>query len=158
VAPVTLNGGFRMNSWFDILGLKPDAPQDEAGIKKSSQILMDLVQQEVQAGIPTNRIFIGGFSQGGATAFYTALTAPHKFAGVIALSTWLPLHHNFPAHVTELESKKQTPILICHGDSDPMVPIDWAKLTHVKLESMGFGNIAFKTYRSMGHSSNEQVT
>jgi len=156
ILPVTLNGGFQMNAWFDILGLTPDAPQDENGIKKSSQILLNLVQEEIQNGIPSDRIYIGGFSQGGATAIYTALTSSHKFAGVIALSTWLPLHNKFPAQLVQVENKLKTPVLQCHGDADPMIPHDMGKLTAMKLQSMGFSDIAFKTYKNLGHSSTEE--
>lgn len=118
---------------------------------------MNLVNQEVAAGIPVNRIFIGGFSQGGATALYTALTAKHRFAGVIALSTWLPVQHTFPAQLVQHENKLTTPIIACHGDIDPMVPHEWAKLTVMKLQSMGFANVTFKTYKGLAHSSTEEV-
>lgn len=116
---------------------------------------MDLVNEEIKAGIPSERIFIGGFSQGGATALYTALTSQLKFAGVIALSTWLPLHANFPSQLVQAD--KALPIIQCHGDADPMVPHDWGKATVMKLQSMGFNQVDFKTYRGLGHSSTEEV-
>ena len=117
-----------------------------------------MVQQEIQNGIPSERIFIGGFSQGGATALYTAMTSPLRFAGVIALSTWLPLHNNFPGQLASGESKFTTPILQCHGDIDPMVPIEWSKLTVKKMQSMGFNSVVFKTYKGLSHSSTEEVS
>ena len=119
---------------------------------------MSLVQQEIQNGIPSERIFIGGFSQGGATALYTAMTSPLRFAGVIALSTWLPLHNNFPGQLAAGDNKFTTPILQCHGDIDPMVPIEWSKLTVKKMQSMGFTGVAFKTYKGLSHSSTEEVS
>jgi predicted esterase len=82
---------------------------------------MGLIQDEIKNGIPSESIFIGGFSQGGATALYTALTSPIKFAGVIALSTWLPLHARFPQELANFDGKLKTPIIQCHGDADPMV-------------------------------------
>ena len=82
---------------------------------------MGLVQEEIKNGIPSESIFIGGFSQGGATALYTALTSPVKFAGVIALSTWLPLHARFPQELANFDGKFKTPIIQCHGDADLMV-------------------------------------
>ena len=82
---------------------------------------MNLVQDEIKNGIPSESIFIGGFSQGGATALYTALTSPIKFAGVIALSTWLPLHARFPHELANFDGKFKTPIIQCHGDADRMV-------------------------------------
>ena len=118
---------------------------------------MNLVEQEIQSGIPSDKIFIGGFSQGGATALYTALISPKKFAGVIALSTWLPVHHQFPSQLVEAQDKFKTPILSCHGDIDPMVPHDWAKLSVAKLKALGFTDVSFNTYQGLGHSSVEQV-
>lgn len=156
IKPVSLNGGFKMNAWFDITGLKPDAPQDEKGIDESREILLNLVQEEIKNGIPANKIFIGGFSQGGATALYTALTSAHRFAGVIALSTWLPLHSKFPAALKTVDGLFTTPILQCHGDVDPMVPLMWSQLTEKVLKSLGFSNVKFKTYRGLGHSSTEE--
>ncbi|CAF0899059.1 unnamed protein product [Brachionus calyciflorus] len=156
IRPVTLNGGFEMNAWFDILGLRPDATQDEVGIQKSSQLLLNIVDEEIKNGIPSDRIFIGGFSQGGATALYTSLTSSHRFAGVIALSTWLPLHHRFPAQLKECENKLTTPFIQCHGDVDPMVPLQWSEMTVKLLKTIGFSNVNFKTYRGMSHSSSPE--
>ena len=116
-----------------------------------------MVDEEIKNGIPSDRIFIGGFSQGGATALYTALTSSHKFAGVIALSTWLPLHHRFPAHLTHSENKFKTPILQCHGDMDPIVPCEWSKLTVKLLQSLGFNEVTFKVYKGLMHSSDSDV-
>ncbi len=85
------------------------------------------------------------------------MTSSLKFGGVIALSTWLPLHTNFPGQLVQCENKFKTPILQCHGDSDPMVPLDWSKLSVAKMQSMGFTDISFKTYKGLGHSSTEDV-
>ena len=117
---------------------------------------MNLVQEEIKSGIPSERIFIGGFSQGGATALYTALTTPVRFAGVLALSTWLPLHHRFPSHLKPCDNKFSTPILQCHGDMDPIIPLDWAQLSVKLLQSLNFTDVVFKSYRGMAHSSNEK--
>lgn len=78
------------------MGLSPDAPEDEAGIKKAAENIKALIEHEMKNGIPANRIVLGGFSQGGALSLYTALTCPHPLAGIVALSCWLPLHRNFP--------------------------------------------------------------
>lgn len=144
-----------MNSWFDILGLTPNAPQDETGIKQASQSLLELVQDEIKSGIPSERIFIGGFSQGGATALYTAMVAPLKFAGIIALSTWMPLHNHFPQKLGQCDNKFDIPILQCHGDSDSIVPFEWGQITSHHMQSMGFKNVTFKKYRNLGHAYDE---
>nr|XP_051688493.1 acyl-protein thioesterase 1 isoform X4 [Oryctolagus cuniculus] len=96
VMPVTLNMNMAMPSWFDIIGLSPDSQEDEPGIKQAAENVKALIDQEVKNGIPSNRIILGGFSQGGALSLYTALTTQQKLAGVTALSCWLPLRASFP--------------------------------------------------------------
>lgn len=95
--PVTLNLGFQMPSWFDIRSLEVGGSEDEAGIKEAAHTVHGMINNEIRAGIPADRIILGGFSQGGALALYSALTYPEKLAGVIGLSCWLPLHSSFPA-------------------------------------------------------------
>ena len=90
--PVTLNSGFSMPSWFDLLSLDPAGKEDEAGIKAAHQLVEKLIEQEVKAGVPSERIMVGGFSQGGALSLYTALHSSHRLAGVASLSCWAPLH------------------------------------------------------------------
>jgi len=151
--PVTLNSGFQMPSWFDLMSLDPTGPEDEAGIKSAAGLVNSLVAEEVKAGIPSERIMIGGFSQGGALALYTALNTEHKLGGVIALSCWAPLHSKLAS------SLKQTnlaiPFLQAHGDCDPVVPYKWGQLTSTLLKSL-LSNHEFKTYKGMMHSSNDE--
>ena len=96
VMPVTLNMNMAMPSWFDIIGLSPDSLEDETGIKQAAENVKPLIDHEVKNGIPSNRIILGGFSQGGALSLYTALTTQQKLAGVTTLSYWLPLLALFP--------------------------------------------------------------
>ncbi|XP_072018074.1 acyl-protein thioesterase 1-like [Amphiura filiformis] len=147
--PVTLNGGMKMNSWFDIKSLSFDSAQDEAGITGASDDLKSWIAQEEQNGIPASRIVLAGFSQGGAVALYTALTLEKKVAGVIGLSTWLPLHHKFP---DAIKGVKDYPFLQCHGDMDPMVNYAFGNMTSEKLKKFA-SNHEFKTYSGMQHSS-----
>jgi len=149
--PVTLNGGFQMPSWFDIRGLDPQTEEDGPGIERAAAALNSLVEEEVAAGIPPERIVIGGFSQGGATAIYAALTMDKNVGGVTLLSTWLPLHKRFPGVA---KSNLSTPILQCHGKADPIVPFGWGKMTAVALGSIN-GKHSFKEYPSMGHHSSD---
>lgn len=95
--PVTLNAGFSMPSWFDLKTLEIGGPEDEPGIISASTKIKELIQSEVQAGIPSNRIILGGFSQGGALALYTGLTMEEPLAGIVALSCWLPVYKQFPS-------------------------------------------------------------
>jgi lysophospholipase-2 len=117
--------------------------------------VLKLVEEEEKNGIPSDRIFIGGFSQGGAVALYTALSSPRRFAGVIALSTWVPMHAKITEYMKPSETKFSTPIFTGHGDSDPMVPLQWAKLSHSALQAIGFTSLTFKTYPGLSHSSSE---
>ncbi|CAO2589542.1 Acyl-protein thioesterase 2, partial [Lemmus lemmus] len=140
--PVTLNMKMVMPSWFDLMGLSPDAPEDEVGIKKAAENIKALIEHEMKNGIPANRIVLGGFSQGGALSLYTALT--------------LPLHRNFPQAANG--SAKDLAILQCHGELDPMVPVRFGALTAEKLRSVVTpARVQFKTYPGVMHSSCPQM-
>uniref|UniRef100_A0A1B6GVW1 palmitoyl-protein hydrolase n=1 Tax=Cuerna arida TaxID=1464854 RepID=A0A1B6GVW1_9HEMI len=151
--PVTLNNGFRMPSWFDLKSLEASGPEDEAGIKKAAESIHAMIEAEEKDGIPSHRIVLGGFSQGGALALYSALTFPKKLAGVMALSCWLPLHKSFPAALNA--ANKETPIFQCHGDCDPIVPYKWGQLTASILKTL-VKSTEFRSYRGMMHSSSEE--
>ncbi|XP_020288084.1 acyl-protein thioesterase 1 isoform X3 [Pseudomyrmex gracilis] len=150
--PVTLNGGFRMPSWFDLRSLDPSSPEDEDGIRKAAGTIHSIIAEEVAAGIPTSRIVLGGFSQGGALAMFSALTFPEPLAGIIALSAWLPLHQRFPA---EAIGNRNTPLIQCHGDIDPIVPYRWGQITASLLKQF-MSNTEFKTYRGMMHTFSQE--
>ncbi|XP_066155273.1 acyl-protein thioesterase 1 [Euwallacea fornicatus] len=150
--PVTLNAGFRMPSWFDLKSLDESGPEDEQGIKTATLEVQSLIENEIQAGIPANRIVIGGFSQGGALALYSALTFPQKLGGVVALSGWLPLRKSFPA---AKKCPEELPIFQCHGDCDPVVPYIWGQMTSSVLKTL-VKNHEFKTYRGLMHNSSEE--
>uniref|UniRef100_A0A8C7TSJ5 palmitoyl-protein hydrolase n=1 Tax=Oncorhynchus mykiss TaxID=8022 RepID=A0A8C7TSJ5_ONCMY len=111
--PVTLNMKMTMPSWFDLMGLSPDSPEDEAGIKRAAENIKAIIDHEAKNGIPANRVLLGGFSQGGALSLYTALTCQQQLAGVVALSCWLPLHKSFPQ--VQLHS-----LLVCTVLSGPL--------------------------------------
>ncbi|XP_043361933.1 acyl-protein thioesterase 2 isoform X1 [Dermochelys coriacea] len=138
---------------FDLMGLSPDAPEDEAGIKKASENLKAAIEHEIKNGIPPNRIILGGFSQGGALSLYTALTSQYQLAGIVALSCWLPLHKAFPQAACN-GVNKDIAILQCHGEMDPMIPVRFGALTAEKLKSVVTPTkVQFKTYPGMMHSS-----
>ncbi|XP_062377490.1 acyl-protein thioesterase 1 [Sardina pilchardus] len=153
IMPVSLNMSMRMPSWFDIVSLSPDAAEDESGIKRAAENIKALIDQEVKNGIPSTRIVLGGFSQGGALSLYTALTTSQKLGGVLALSCWMPLRHSFPQAAADT-CNKDVPVLQCHGESDPLVPLVFGRLTVEKLKTLlNPANITFKTYPGMPHSS-----
>lgn len=153
IMPVTLNMNMSMPSWFDIIGLSTDAEEDESGIKRAAENIKALIDQEVKNGIPSHRIVLGGFSQGGALSLYTALTTQQKLAGVVSLSCWLPLRTSFPQASANMVNK-DIHFLQCHGEADPLVPLVFGSLTVEKLKSLvNPSNVTFKTYPRMPHSA-----
>uniref|UniRef100_A0A452DZE9 Acyl-protein thioesterase 1 n=1 Tax=Capra hircus TaxID=9925 RepID=A0A452DZE9_CAPHI len=147
---------FALFSRFDIIGLSPDSLEDETGIKQAAENVKALIDQEVKNGIPSNRIILGGFSQGGALSLYTALTTQQKLAGVTALSCWLPLRASFPQGPIG-GVNRDISILQCHGDLDPLVPLMFGSLTAEKLKTLvNPANVTFRTYAGMMHSSCQQ--
>nr|CAG4640862.1 EOG090X06CC [Eulimnadia texana] len=151
--PVTLNSGFRMPAWFDLKGLDLSAPEDMEGINRSTAFVHSLIEEEVKNGIPASRIMIGGFSQGGALSLYSGLRANHKIGGIVALSCWLPLHKSFPDGLNG--TNNDTPILMCHGDSDPIVPLKWGLETATFMKKF-HKSVDFRTYKHLAHSSSDK--
>ncbi|KAK7169667.1 hypothetical protein R3I94_000032 [Phoxinus phoxinus] len=152
VMPVSLNMNMAMPSWFDIVSLRPDAEEDESGIRRAAERIRELIDEEVKNGIPSHRIVLGGFSQGGALSLYSALTARQKLAGVVALSCWLPLRNSLSQSV--VVSNKEISVLQCHGEADPVVPPILGRLTVQTLKTMlNPDNITFRTYPGVPHSA-----
>jgi phospholipase/carboxylesterase len=120
VRPVTINGGFRMRAWYDIVGLDRSVPEDEAGIRESAEAIGGLVRRERERGIAADRIVLAGFSQGGAMALFAALRWPERLAAVVALSTYLPLAAALPAEAHPANAG--VPVFMAHGTYDPIVP------------------------------------
>jgi phospholipase/carboxylesterase len=118
--PVTCNGGYVMPAWYDIIALDSSSRSvDEAGILGSRQAIRRLIARENQRGVPCSRIFVAGFSQGGAVAYTTALTHPELLAGVIALSTYIPSPQLIDKEATS--ANKSLPIFAAHGTDDNVV-------------------------------------
>lgn len=114
--PVSMNMGYRMPSWFDIRGLDEDAPDDEMGIMSSVQRVDRIVDEQLRNGIPEHRIVVGGFSQGGAVALTYGLRTERKLAGIIALSSWLPLVNKYPMQLSA--ASKDLEVFMGHGTAD----------------------------------------
>ncbi len=148
--PVTINGGFVMRSWYDIAEVDIAARQDAAGIHASQLEIEKFIAHEVSRGIPTENIFLAGFSQGGAVALHTGLRHPGKLAGILALSTYLPLAETLTQEVSL--SALKTPIFFGHGKHDPVVPYDLGKMSADKLQQHGF-QVEWHEY-AMPHSVN----
>jgi phospholipase/carboxylesterase len=139
VMPVTINGGMSMRAWYDIVSLDREGPTDENGIRQSSGQLVDLVERENERGVPYDRIVLAGFSQGGAIAAHTAIRFPHRLAGLMALSTYLPLHSKFSAEVSGTADNyfRELPIFMAHGTYDEVVPMSLGAQSRDLLETAG---------------------
>lgn len=138
--PVTINGGATMRAWYDILTLDRGGPQDENGIRESAASLEALVAREHGRGIPYEKIVVAGFSQGGAIALHAALRYPHTLAGLMALSTWLPLGASLQAEVVENDQAqtRELPLFLAHGQFDPMLPVALGEESRDALTSIGY--------------------
>jgi predicted esterase len=138
-----------MPSWFDIKSLDQRAEEDEEGIKAAAKTVGIWMEEEMKAGIASERIVLGGFSQGGALALYSAFTLSKPLAGIVALSSWLPLHSQLPSSDC---GNLATPVFQAHGDSDPLVIMAFGKQSSEHIKSFN-SNITFKTYSGMAHSA-----
>lgn len=134
--PISLNMGMPMPGWSDIYGLDHDAQEDKDGFTHSAERVNRLIQNEVDNnGVDGSKIVIGGFSQGGALALHVALRHPTvSFAGCVALSTWLPLRHDYPSSLSE--KAKGLPILQVHGSADNIVGHHWGEESHNLLKTL----------------------
>ena len=136
VRPVTINNGRPMRAWYDILSLSRMDKQDDAGIRASEAIVHGVIRQELSLGIPVNRIVIAGFSQGGAIALHTALRYPQRLAGLLPLSTYLPLNDKLAAEASP--ANKDIPILMCHGEYDQVLPLVLGESSCDLLRAQGY--------------------
>ncbi|KAL2202920.1 acyl-protein thioesterase-1-like protein [Sarocladium strictum] len=158
--PISVNGGFQMPGWFDIFQLggsveelrKKAATEDGPGILASREYFNNLIQEEISAGIPSERIVLGGFSQGGAMSILTGVTSPVKLGGIIGLSSWLLLSQSVKEHIPESNPNKDTPIFMGHGDQDPVVRYELGSESSRILKDLGY-NVDLNTYRGMEHSA-----
>ena len=152
VRPVTINGGMSMRAWYDILTLERDGLSDAAGIRASAAILDRLIAREVQRGIAADKIIVAGFSQGGAIALHAGLRSKQKLAGVMALSTYLPLSETFQHEVVAAADSGHTdvPIFMAHGSLDPVLPMALGRDSADLLIANGF-QVEWHDY-SMAHS------
>ncbi|MGD8415919.1 MAG: alpha/beta hydrolase-fold protein [Pseudomonadales bacterium] len=145
VRPVTINAGMEMRAWYDI---DPGAPlAGEADIRTSASAIAALVEQEVDAGVAHERITLAGFSQGGVIALQLGLRAEHRFAGIMALSTYVHDHENLAGEVSF--ASIDTPIFMAHGLADPMIPIARAVTSREALQQLGY-QVEWHEY-GMGH-------
>jgi len=148
VRPVTLNGGYAMRAWYDIIAIDRRAAEDVAGIRASQALITDWVRRENARGIPTERIVLAGFSQGGAMALYSGTRYPERLAGIIGLSCYQVLEAGFDAE--RLPANQATPIFLAHGMQDPVVIPALGEAACRQLQAAGYA-VEWHAY-SMPHS------
>lgn len=155
VRPVTINGGVRMRAWYDILGQEIANRQDERGIRASiDSVRDDLIAREVERGILAERIFLVGFSQGGAIALAAGLRHPHRLAGIAALSTYLPLADRSESELAEANAG--VPVFMGHGNLDPVVSHGLGEMSRDWMRRAGYP-VEWRSY-PMPHSvCNEEI-
>lgn len=136
VRPVTLNMGMPMRAWYDIRTLTAEGRADEAGMRESVALLARYLAAERAAGIPSERIIVAGFSQGGAVALHGALRHAEPLGGILALSCYLPLQALLAAELSA--ANRAAPILMCHGQYDPVLPMQLGQLARDWLLSEGY--------------------
>ncbi len=146
--PVTINGGYVMRAWYDIVSLDVDKHADKNGIQQSVALLTQLIDHEVSLGIPTNKIIVAGFSQGAVVALTTGLTYAKQLGGILALSGYLPDATNVLTNAAD--ANKTTPIFVGHGTQDTVVPYFLGQQTESALTTAGY-TVAWHSY-PMPHS------
>lgn len=134
--PVTINGGYVMRAWYDIVGTDIARREDEAGLRKSQLQVEALIAREKARGIPASRIILAGFSQGCAMALQTGLRHPETLAGLMCLSGYVPLSATVPTERSEASLK--TPIFMVHGSHDGVIPVARATQSRDLLKSLGY--------------------
>jgi phospholipase/carboxylesterase len=148
VIPVTINNGYRMRAWYDILGQDLVRREDEAGLRSSLASVEALLAREQGRGIAANRIVLAGFSQGCAMALLTGLRHRERLAGIIGMSGYLPLAATTAAERSDANAI--TPIFMAHGQQDPVVDIERGRASREMLRALGYA-VEWHEY-PMGHS------
>ena len=136
VRPVTINNGMSMRAWYDIAAFDLNVQQDETGMRASVAEVETLIAREHSRGVPSERILLAGFSQGGAIALSAGLRHAEKLAGIVALSTYLPMHTTLTAE--RHASNSATPIFWGHGQADPVVVLQRGLDSRDRLRALGY--------------------
>jgi phospholipase/carboxylesterase len=150
VRPITINNGYAMRAWYDITSLDfAQRKEDDAGIRESIATVQQLMAQENARGIDDAHIFLAGFSQGGAIVLAAAMRHAKILAGVIGLSTYLPLAEHTQAELSSQATKQK--LFIAHGLHDPVVPLQAGQASAQRLQGLGVESVQWHTY-PMPHS------
>ncbi len=150
--PVTLNGGFAMPAWYDIMKLGEEREFNRVQLVLSAQKIHALIDREIARGVPSNKIVLAGFSQGGAVAYHAGLSYPRPLAGIVGLSTYFPTFDS----VVLNQAQANIPVLICHGTEDQVVPISMARNSRRNLEKLGLVPM-FRSYTMLHALCPEEI-
>ena len=134
--PVTINGGAVMRAWYDVFGFEGVRREDDTGVRASQASVQELIARERSRGIPAARLVLAGFSQGGAIALQTGLRHPERLAGIMALSTYLPLASTVAAEASA--ANRGVPIFMAHGRHDDLIAIERAMISRDVLRKAGY--------------------
>jgi phospholipase/carboxylesterase len=148
VIPVTINNGYRMRAWYDILGMDLVRREDEAGLRRSRDDIEALLARERDRGVPAGRTVLAGFSQGSAMALLTGLRHGQRLAGIAGLSGYLPLAQHTAAERSDANAL--TPVFLGHGRQDEVVAIERGRASRDLLQEQGY-QVDWHEY-AMGHS------
>jgi len=135
VQAVTINGGMRMRAWYDIAD-GAIRREDERGVRASQALIETLIARENERGTNAKRLVLAGFSQGGAIALQTGLRHPQRIAGIMALSTYVPVGEKLAAEASA--ANRDVPIFMAHGTYDPVIPLAQAEQSRGLLQALGY--------------------
>ncbi len=140
--PVTVNNGWVMRAWYDILEMNISRKVDTASLLESAEQVSGLIRREIDRGIPAERIVLAGFSQGGAVVYQTGLAYPQRLAGLLALSTYVPCEQSLREVVGLPEvsepGNRDLPVMVVHGSQDDVVPLQLGESATELLTTLGF--------------------
>lgn len=136
VIPVTINNGYPMRAWYDILGANGQGGEDETGLRRSQQLVEALLAREKERGMPAHRIVLAGFSQGCAMALLAGLRHAERLAGIVGLSGYLPLAASTAAEASA--ANRDTPVFLAHGTHDAVVQYPRATAARDTLKALGW--------------------
>jgi len=135
IRPVTINGGMSMRAWYDVKSPNLRELEDIESISESSDLINQYIDAEIESGITASKIILAGFSQGGAIALHTGLRYSSPLAGLLGLSTYVPLPDQLG---NEVSSNKNVPIMMAHGEFDPVIPVAQGRSSRQTLKNHGY--------------------
>jgi len=146
--PVTINAGTVMRAWYDVAGQGGTRREDEQGVRASQRAIEALIEREKKRGLTAGQIVLAGFSQGGAMALQTGLRHPERLAGLLVLSSFLPLPDTLATEASP--ANRDVPIFMAHGTHDPLIPVSRARGSRDRLLALGY-RVQWREY-PMGHA------